>query len=76
MLYFVIQCKHCGNWQTCQVLRITTYTFSCRQCNKTTKLKHKNRFGLALKTVGPFFTTREATDRCQRIRQPIKKEVE
>ena len=67
MSYFVIKCRYCNEYQSCIVKDIHKYTFHCRRCNQSTKLKKKNEFGLSLE----YFAFKDANDavrKCQELK--------
>ena len=55
MTYYVIKCNNCGNYNTVKGFRrLANITLKCRRCNKSSKIKSKNKFGLN-NEVSPLF---------------------
>ena len=50
MTFFVFLCYHCGKWSVKEV-RKETAVFKCKYCGKSTKIKQKKIYGLALRWV-------------------------
>ncbi len=55
MVFYVFRCKYCGKWGSKEIrIKLQKSTFKCVYCGKSTKIKKKNTFGLALMHKGPF----------------------
>jgi len=57
----VIQCPKCGKISSTEA----NIMFKCIICNRSTKIKKKNEFGLALNILKTFDDPMEATNFCR-----------
>ena len=58
--FLIIQCKKCGHYGVGQTNKILKYSYHCKICNRTTKIKLKSKYGLNLKLIESFNTGLEA----------------
>lgn len=68
--FYVFRCTRCGQWGVKELrVGILHGTYNCRyeNCRKTSKIKKKNEYGLAMNSKGPFVNPREATLVCQAL---------
>jgi len=61
MSYAVFVCPYCGKGQAGDV-RSLKYTFKCRWCGKTRKLKKTSEWGLSIKIISHHDKPRDAAD--------------
>lgn len=63
--YWVLRCKGCGKWG-CKETRteLTKSNFKCFFCGKSSTVKKKTQFGLAMSHKGPYETGLQASQVC------------
>ena len=79
--FYVFRCTRCGRWGTKELrtgILHGTYTCKYETCRKTSKIKKKSEYGLAMKSHGPYGIPGDATKVCQylnglRGKQNVKK---
>lgn len=63
MSYYAIKCNECKNWSVCELSGyFSNYTFKCRRCHISSKLKKKGVWGLSNDVSPKFSRVREASD--------------
>ena len=63
--YWIIRCKYCGRISLRQVRDIKKYIFKCPYCKHSTKVKQKNKIGLA---VNVLYWTDDVRDALEQVR--------
>ena len=68
--FYVFRCTKCGQWGV-KELRVDllhgTYTCRYENCRKSSKIKLKNVYGLAMHHRGPYENPNAATQVCQAL---------
>jgi hypothetical protein len=64
-----LRCLGCGEWITAEVRNITTYRLKCPYCNKSKKLKIKNKLGFSMQYYGPVNDGRLAVAICGKLKE-------
>jgi len=68
--FYVFRCKRCRRWGV-KELRVGllhgTYTCRFESCKKTSKIKKKGEYGLAMATRGPYDNPSAAAQICKKL---------
>jgi len=68
--FYVFKCRRCGQWGVKEIrvgLLYGMYTCRYEGCRKTSKIKKKSQYGLAMQSRGPYDKPGEAAVVCQKL---------
>jgi len=74
--FYVFRCKRCGRWGVKELrveLRHGTYTCRYESCKKTSKIKKKTEYGLAMSSYGPYDTPNIGAEICGKLNGAMRK---